>query len=270
MKFLLIFLWSLFFCFNTQAGNANFSGFKLFGSPNINNLAPISEKYKGMTPEITLNNGSDLTIIIYSHGTTSPQKKEDCTKSYNQIPKSLKILKDNENTYFYYLCSKATDVIKEGSYIFQRKKEIRQILNQLIAADVKPENIFLSGHSAGGWASLMMMDEVGRKFNSAVVFAPAFAGPRSEINKYPIWRKEVRPRQVKQMTQAKVIQALIFAYKDDEFNRPKELNFLVEKYPNTVELVGYNCGEGHNTSHNDCRLSKTKKKIKAYFENSKY
>ena len=36
----------------------------------------------------------------------------------------------------------------------------------------------------------MMMDEVEKKFNSAIVFAPAFAGPRSETNKYPQWRKD--------------------------------------------------------------------------------
>ena len=62
--------------------------------------------------------------------------------------------------------------------------------------------------------------------------------------------------------------ALIFAYEDDGFNRPKELNFLKEKYPDSVELVGYKCGKGHNTAHNDCGLSKTKKIIKNYFENS--
>jgi len=34
-------------------------------------------------------------------------------------------------------------------------------------------------------------------------------------------------------------------------------------------LVGYKCGNGHGTMNNDCRLSKTKKIIKNYFENSK-
>tara|TARA_A100000164_G_scaffold273735_1_gene245698 strand:- start:151 stop:321 length:171 start_codon:yes stop_codon:yes gene_type:complete len=46
MKFLLIFLCSIIFCFNAQAGNKNFSGFKLFDSVNINNLSPISETKK--------------------------------------------------------------------------------------------------------------------------------------------------------------------------------------------------------------------------------
>ena len=115
----------------------------------------------------------------------------------------------------------------------------------------------------------MMMDEVEKKFNSAIVFAPAFAGPRSETNKYPHWRKVERPRQVKKMTEVKAVKALIFAYEDDTFNRPEELNFLKEKYPDTVELIGYKCGKGHGTAHNDCKLSKTKKIIENYFQNLK-
>jgi predicted peptidase len=269
MRLLLVFLWSLFFCFNVQAGNKNFSGFMLFGSPNTNNVTPISEKYEGKTPKINLDNGSDLTIIIYSHGTTRPQKKENCTKSYNKIPSSLHILKKFDDTYFYYLCSKAIDAGTTGSYIYKRKKEINKVLDQLIKKGVNPQNIFLTGYSAGGWTSLMMMDQVEKKFNSAIVFAPAFAGPRSETNKYPHWRKVERPRQVKKMTSVKAIKALIFAYEDDGFNRPKDLNFLIEKYPDSVELVGYKCGNGHGTMNNDCRLSKTKKIIKNYFENSK-
>ena len=269
MKFLLAFLCSLFLCLNAYAGNKNFSGFMLFGSPNTNNLSPISQKYKGETPEINLDNGNDLTIIIYSHGTGRPQKKENCTKSYNKIPRSLKILKEFENTYFYYLCSKATDGGVLGSYIDKRKREINKVLDQLISVGIKPENIFLTGYSAGGWTSLMMMDQIEKKFNSAIVFAPAFAGPRSEIKKYPRWRKIERPRQVKEMIEAKIIKALIFAYEDDAFNRPQELNFLKEKYPNSIELIGYKCGKGHSTVDNDCKIKKTKKIIKNYFQNSK-
>ena len=269
MRFLFICVWCVLFCLNVQAGNNNFTGFMFVDSQNKNNLIPISQKYKGDTPKINLYNGNNLTIIIYSHGTDRPQKKENCTKSYNQIPKSLKILKKADNTFFYYLCSKATDGRQVGSYIYKRKNEINEILDQLISAGVKPENIYLAGHSAGGWASLMIMDQVDKKFNSAIVFAPTFSGPRSEINQYPKWRKEARPRQIKQMTQAKTIKALIFAYEDDKFNRPKELNFLPKKYPNSVELVGYKCGKGHYTVQYDCKLSETKKKIKAFFENSK-
>ena len=269
MKFLLVFLWGIFFCLNVQAApNRNISGFVLFDLPNINNLAPISKQYERREmPDLNLDNAGDLTIIIYSHGQKTSQGEEDCTKPWNQIPLSLRVLTKNNNTYFYYLCSKSTDDAVRGSYIYKKKKEFNKLLDQLISAGVKPKNLFLSGWSAGGWASLMMMDQVEKKFNSAIVFAPAFAGPRNF--EFPVWRKVIRPRQVKEMTEANKIKALIFAYEDDAYNRPKELNFLKEIYPDTVELVGYKCGNGHDTIHDDCKLDETKKIIENYIQNSR-
>ena len=242
----------------------NISGFVLYSNDNPNNLAPISKTYKGRTPKISLINGADLKIIIWSHGTERPQKRENCLKL--SVPETIFALSENDNVYFYFLCSRATDGDKLGSYIFKRKREINKVLDQLISVGIKPKNIFLAGLSAGGWTSLMMMDQVGKKFNSAIVFAPAFAGPRSETGKYPEWRKVERPRQIKKMIKAKVIKALIFAYEDDPYNRPKELMFLKEKYPNSVEMVGYKCRNGHNTAYNDCRFDTTKQIIKKYFE----
>mgnify|MGYP001163959844 FL=1 len=264
-KILIIIL--LIICNN--AFSKNYSGFVVDKDNNVNNLKPISKSYKGKTPDINLNNASELTIIIFSHGTTRPQKRENCKKKYNAIPKSLLVLKENTNTFFYYLCSKATDGGVAGSYINKRVKEIDNVLNQLIAAGVKPENIFLSGVSAGAWSSLMIMDRVDEKFNSAIVFAPACCGRRSEINQYPKWRKQIRPKQVKKMIEAKTIKALIFAYEDDKFNRPKELIFLKEKYSNSVNLVSYKCGKGHNTYEKDCKLEETKNIIRNYVKKQK-
>tara|TARA_B100001057_G_scaffold86054_1_gene81929 strand:- start:649 stop:1818 length:1170 start_codon:yes stop_codon:yes gene_type:complete len=245
----------------------NISGFVLYTNDNPNNLAPISKTYKGKTPKISLINGEDLKIIIWSHGTNRPQKQENCLKL--TIPETLFALSENNNVYFYFLCSRAIDGDKLGSYIYKRKKEINKVLDQLISVGIKPKNIFLAGQSAGGWTSLMMMDQLEKKFNSAIVFAPAFAGPRSEIGIYPKWRREERPRQIRKMIKAKVIKALIFVYEDDPYNRPKELMFLKEKYPNSVEMVGYKCGNGHSTAYNDCRFDKTKQIIKKYFEKNR-
>ena len=120
----------------------------------------------------------------------------------------------------------------------------------------------------------MAMSQISGKFNAAVVFAPAFAGKRSEIHQYPIWRKEIRPRQVKQMISYNEIEALIFAYKNDLFNRPQELQFLIEAFPNTIQLIGYKCNvspgkTGHTTHINDCWRSKTSELVRNYIEDRK-
>jgi Phospholipase/Carboxylesterase. len=164
------------------------------------------------------------------------------------------------------LCSKSTDGNKPGSYIEKRVNEIDKVLDQLLDKGIKPKNIFLSGVSAGGWSSLMLMPKVGKKFNSAMVLAPAGWGTRDEINKYPVWRKEIRPRQGKQKKEAEIIKALIFAYEEEKFNRTKELMFLKEKSPETVNIIAYKGGEGHSTYRKEGRINETKKIIKKYME----
>ena len=256
----------IYFLFISCSYSKNLSGFVIDNEKNKFNLQPISKSYKGKTPDISLNNSEHIKIIIFSHGTTRPQKKEKCKRKYNAIPNSLLSLTEINNVFFYYLCSKATDGNKPGSYIEKRVNEIENVLDQLLDSGIKPKNIFLSGVSAGGWSSLMLMPKVGIKFNSAIVFAPACCGPRHEINKYPVWRKEIRPKQIKQIKEADLIKALIFAYEDDKFNRSKELMFLKEKSPDTVNIIAYKCGEGHNTYRKDCRINETKKILKKYIE----
>ena len=104
-------------------------------------------------------------------------------------------------------------------------------------AGVAPEKIFLSGHSVGGWTALMAMPMVDRKFNTAIVFAPAFAGPRTEAVIYPIWRGEIWPKHVTKMTSFDQARTLVFAYDNDPFNRTTELQFLTDRYPHSVEII---------------------------------
>ncbi len=202
--------------------------------------------------------GKNPVVIIWGHGQSSAQKSEKCFADHNKIPKTLKYLEKEIDAHFIFMCSKSKDSeYREGSYIYKRVKQLKKLLTEINEIGVHPNNIFITGFSAGGWTALHMFRENARLFNSAIVFAPAFAGPRYEIKDYPWWRKEVRPAHIKQITKAKVIDALIFAYEDDEYNRPEELRFLKEIYPKNVNLVGYHCGNGHLTHIYDCKSSET-------------
>ncbi len=209
----------------------------------------------------------DTVVIIYNHGTRNPRKKERCDASYNQVPDSLRELESNR-VHIYFLCSQATEgkgPKYAGNQVYARMYEIEQIIDSLVSQGIRPEHIFLSGHSKGGWASLMLMNQVNQKFNAAILFAPALANRRSRST-HPWWREQIRPKQIKQMLQAKEMDALIFAYQDDEYNRPQDLEFLTDKYPNSVEIVTYRCDYTftHNTHLHDCRQTQTSKKISDY------
>lgn len=56
----------------------------------------------------------------------------------------------------------------------------------------------------------------------------------------------------------KRIEALVFAYEDDGFNRPQDLKFLTDAYPKSLQMIGYHCGEGHFAYQKDASSRKTK------------
>jgi pimeloyl-ACP methyl ester carboxylesterase len=162
------------------------------------------------------------------------------------------------------LCSSATDGPEQGSYIYKRADEIGRQVDALRAAGVPSRRIFLAGHSAGAWSSLMFMRSHADKVNAAILFAPACCGRRSEIDQYPVWLRQIQPAQIAQIKTGQAINALVFAYSDDAFNRPADLAFLTKAFPRGVTMETESCGKGHLTLLSDCRLSATSQTIEKY------
>ncbi len=230
---------------------------------------PAARSYSGARAPIRISEPRDKIVIVYNHGTARPQQIEDCDTSWNQVPRSLLAIQSGK-VLIYYLCSTAWESNSTwgsaGQFIYGRLKEVEATLDEFIALGVSPKNIFLAGHSAGGWTSLMAVRHFGRKFNAAIVFAPAVAGRRSQESRYPWWHQEARPRQIREMLEAPEIRALIFAYYDDPYERPEDLKFLTERYPRTVQLIGYECDipNRHLVHLNDCREAATTEAISKY------
>lgn len=212
---------------------------------------------------------AEQRVIIYNHGITRPQQIEPCFLSYNNPPESLAALSD-KRTLVYKICSTATEapaILSAGKQVYLRKIEINFAIDAFLARGVLPKHLFLAGHSNGAWTSLMMMRDVNKRFNGAIAFAPAFSGKRSEVKFAPWWRKTVRPRQIKEMLMSPDMDALVFGYENDPYNRPQELQFLAHNYPlvgsGGVELVSYDCGlrNAHQTFRKDCRKAETTQRI---------
>lgn len=207
-------------------------------------------------------------VILHNHGTTRPDIKEKCDEF---IPDAIQFLSSLDNVNVYYLCSEATEGIHfglPGKYIYRRLEEIESILDNLLLVGYAAKNIFLSGQSAGGWTSLMAEHLFPDKFNGVLAFAPAFAGTREERNSFSLipWFKLSRTYQKKEMLTASKIRALVFAYDGDPFERPEDLIFLVENYPNSVNLISYSCEKvpPHYTATNDCKLENTITQIQKF------
>lgn len=202
--------------------------------------------------------------FLYSPGTRRPQLHEDCDAWYNRVPPSVVDVARGFGARIVYVCPRATDGAERGSYIGKRRAEIEAAIDVELAKGTRPSRLFLVGHSAGAWSQLMLMDQVGKKFNAAILFAPACCGPRSERDEYPAWLNEVQPAQIQTMLRAPTMRALVIAYPDDAFNRPEELGFLRDRYPGKVELWATSCNKGHLTHLRDCHVDDTRRRIFDY------
>ncbi len=229
---------------------------------------PISLSYDAERPQIDIDDPAQATVIIYSHGTTRPQRQERCDRWWNRVPSAL-LNVESPRPFIYYLCSTATELGSRehaGRYVFARLGEVEAALDELLAAGVPSHRIFLAGHSAGGWVSLMAASAFPEKFNAAIAFAPAFAGRRSETSRFPWWRQRARPAQIARMVSAETLPALVFSYRGDPFNRPQDLTFLTEHFPESVELVAYGCPNHfkHLLHLYDCREVQTTDTLSRY------
>ncbi len=244
-------------------------------SMGANTRSSIQQQIRG----VSFSESPDKQIvIIYNHGVSAPQQREPCYMPYNKPPPSLLRIKgifSDHDVLVYALCSTATEAplpTAAGEQVYLRKREINAALDAFLARGVLPQDIFLAGHSNGGWTSLMMARDTDRRFNGVIAFAPAFAGKRSEQTIAPWWRKIARPRQIKDMLRAPRIDALVYAYPGDPYNRPQDLQFLSDRYPwknhHGVRLISYSCGRllPHQTYRHDCRLEQTSKQIHEFIK----
>ena len=240
--------------------------------------APFANSYKGETPSPAIANAESARVIVWLHGTVNPRKKTKCGHQDNLPPKSILQLDKKPNTYVYYLCSSVTEASEEinnspndgvhyihgwamGSYTLSRRDELEVLIDSFLAVGVDPKNIVLTGHSAGAWTTLLAAASFPEKFDSLVAFAPAFAGPRNEESVYPWWRQIVRPEQVAMVTRPNDVQKLVFAYENDKYNRPSELTFIEDAFPDTAKLVAQKCNGGHMSHKKKCNFEPTVKLI---------
>lgn len=243
-----------------QSGKSRF----LFLQKELTNTSKKSDEIS------SINFSEQSKVIIWMHGTNRPSVAGNLNCSDDMPPKSLMAVAKKLDFSIYYLCSNVTDGLEKGSFIYKRVFELEEAINNFNEAGISSKNIFLSGFSAGGWTALMAASILPDRFNRGVLFAPAFSGPRYETTIFPVWRKVIRPKQINEISKAKRLNFLVFAYEDDPFNRPRDLGFLLNPETSYPKIIGYNCNKGHFTYIKDCKSNKTSSKILTFFQESEF
>jgi predicted alpha/beta hydrolase family esterase len=219
---------SLSIWFNGCANNKN-----LYSSIYYPNVID-NDKEKSM---YIIDKPSEKIVIIFTPGSGNGFKQTPCTperlNSGYGIPYILHDLTENKinnkEIIIDGFCSNAV-ATKFSQYSMETKPEARakdiiEKINIFVKSGVPKKQIFVSGHSMGGWTSLLIGQELQGKIGGIIAFAPAFAGKYKTRNSF---MEQLYNDRINKLKQSKYINGLVFAFKGDAFNKQKHLEFLKE------------------------------------------
>ena len=126
----------------------------------------------------------------------------------------------------------------ENVVYFNRKQATVNLVKKFISEGVKPEHIFTTGQSWGGWNALRIAAFNSELINSSVAITPGCCDPKKKQKKGKLVTKEFEWFTY-QLKSAKEINALVFSSPADKFETPETIGFLKNiKGIKFVELPG--------------------------------
>ena len=200
----------------------------------------------------------NIILIVYTHGSQGEQTLDKCNKKWNKVPPIILNLHDKKikdlKVKIYHLCSgvrgwtenhwrKMDDIYKNsskdnfskiikddfdrikfnGAKQFRKQKVIINKVDELI--NLGFENIILSGHSAGGWASITLKSKFPNKISGTIAINPAFSGKLNNRREWKFWEL-VRTYGVSQIDLKNLNNMIIYVHDKDSWETSKTLSFL--------------------------------------------
>ena len=209
-------------------------------------------------PIENISDKKNIILIMYTHGSQGEQTLDKCNKKWNKVPPIILNLHDKKikdlKVKIYHLCSgvrgwtenhwrKMDDIYKNsskdnfskiikddfdrikfnGAKQFRKQKVIINKVDELI--NLGFENIILSGHSAGGWASITLKSKFPNKISGTIAINPAFSGKLNNRREWKFWEL-VRTYGVSQIDLKNLNNTIIYVHDKDSWETSKTLSFL--------------------------------------------
>lgn len=206
--------------------------------------------------DIKLDDASDTILLIYNHGSREEFIPDRCDPD-RDVPGVVRRMADRplagKKVLVYVFCTPS----RVGEYVHEtrtgepkvvkRARDIEELVDRFTAAGLPGRNIFLVGHSAGAWASLLVARRETIDVNAVIGFAPAFAGPKA--TRSPGW-SDLHREQSRYIQTATSLDALVFAFEGDSYVDISELESVVS-VPG-IDFVRVSRGSNYNFT---CRLT---------------
>ena len=217
---------------------------------------------EGNRYELDQNIDKDKTIIIiYSHGSGGSERKlQKCKQSWWQIPPTVYQLDGIKIKDFtiktYQLCKGVRGFSqKDGDLFWDTYDKNNQDINSVLGLKDKNgqlliqkwegpmqerviklkidefkkkgfNNIVLSGHSAGGWDSLVLKSNYPSEIDGVIAFHPARSGKFAKAKKPDKGWINWRNYKISMIKVEQLENVLVFSHEKDKYENPKTTKFL--------------------------------------------
>jgi predicted esterase len=207
--------------------------------------------------QFQIKNPKDKIIILYTSGARRNAQTEQCW-NLAAAPDTILDLAghkiDGKEIVFHGYCTPAHG--NEGkenpvSKAEARMPDVSKVIKSYLSQGVPSNQIFVSGHSMGGWTSILIGAQLSEKISGTIAFAPS--NGTSVAGKRQYAHQKFIERQTTALTGVSQLDALIFAFDGDRYNSPQDLAHL--KNIHGVEFyVRKACGmrSPHMTYREDC------------------
>ena len=214
---------------------------------------------------LRVDHPEETNVVIWNHHTEAMAEAPSCMGTLYFPPPAIIRLERIGRTRVYYLCTRSTQGPGQPHFALQRRAEILDLVGRFRALGVPAGRIFLAGQSGGSCASLMALGAAPGEMNAGVLFAPAcFGRGEGRLRGSGLGGGE-RGALLAEMTAAESIIALLVAFEGDDWNEPRHLDFLTERYPETVGLFSPGCGAGHSGAFWGCGVEAVNAAVEGYF-----
>jgi pimeloyl-ACP methyl ester carboxylesterase len=176
--------------------------------------------------------GQGAAIILYSPGSAPEFIADRCTPDDREIPRVLRDLDGRKLRGVTLRVATVCTPTRVGRFVARtgrglpkvvgRAEDLDRLIEAMHRRGVPASHLFLAGHSAGAWASLLAARARPSGVNAVVALSPAFAGPRR--GRPAGWRR-LRAVLARSLARAPT-PALIFAFDGDRYEPPPDLEFL--------------------------------------------
>ena len=187
-------------------------------------------------------------ILIYLPGSKQENEPDPCYPEENNhgfgVPNVvrqtyLKLQKNHEIKLMAFCTpSKVSDFDGNNPEIkpkiLLRTEDLTELLTQLKDNGADPKKVFLIGHSAGGWATLLAKANNPTLANGVIAIAPAFAG--KQMYRPKLW-EDLRKSHIEIMNQAPHFNALLILFDQDEFENTESMKSFREMHGVKIELI---------------------------------